>query len=148
MQAVAVTVAVLGAGLFPTVLRTMLEVTTGTYTGPYLEDPEEAEIDRHALEKGFGLERARMDRIGEVEPWLSHGWVDEAIAGMSGWVGSLRWENQLAVLSDQQLLQARDETRFVLELFGGFSLVFDELIGRGRVRPLGARRGDQRYGAP
>lgn len=58
-------------------------------------------------------------------------WVDEALAGASGWFGSLRWENELAALSDEQLLQSRDETRFVLELFGGFSLVLDKLIGRG-----------------
>jgi len=120
-----------GRDLFPTVLRAMYGVTTGTFDGLYSEDPDEAAIDRRALEKGFGLERARTDRIGGNDPWLPGAWVEEALGEGAKWLGEVVWTDELAASSDEQLLQARDETRFVLALFGGFSLAFDELIGRG-----------------
>ncbi len=114
-------------------MAAMMRIVTGTFEGIGADDDPQSEVDRRALEKGFGLERARTDRIGGVEPWLPEHWPEDLLVEASRFLGQVRWSDELAPLTDEQLLQARDELRPWLDALGGYSLIFDQLLGRGAL---------------
>ncbi len=123
-----------GSGRFVTVLRVMYEIAAGVYDpAETAYDARETGTDRHLMEKAFGLDGALRPRLPGVTPVLGKGWLEETF-GEDGWpLRGVVLADELAALSDEQLVQACDETRFVLDLFGGVSMVSDDLFGRGAL---------------
>jgi len=115
---------------FDTFLTVLFTVSNGIFEGPHA-DAEEADFDRRILEKGFGLQRARTDRIGGIAPWLPSSWVGEALGAASRFLGTRCWADELAMITDMDLVYARDEVRSLLKIFGAYSARFDRIFGRG-----------------
>jgi hypothetical protein len=58
-----------GTSQFPTVGRIILEIVADRFQG-FDIDPETGEDDGAVLERSWGLERARTDRLANADPWL------------------------------------------------------------------------------
>jgi hypothetical protein len=114
-------------------MRLMLEAISGTFQGFSAESAKDAEDDeRRIMEKGLGLERAFTDHLGEAEPWLEIN-IEGYLKGMSWLADKDSLERELAAITDEQLLEARDEVRPWLAIAAGYSLMFDEMLGRGAL---------------
>jgi len=110
---------------FDTFIRVVLEALLGRFEG-FSQEPKEGNVqddERHILEKGLELKQANNG------PWPK---IDiEACLRDMGWLarmGSLR--QQLDDLTDEQLIEARNEARSWLALLGGYGLMFERWLGR------------------
>jgi hypothetical protein len=112
---------------FDTFMRVLFEVVTGGFEGFGSEEPE---ADRRVMEKGLGLERARTDRLPNVEPWLKTD-IATILRDVSRQLFGLSLSEELANLEDEQLLEARDEARSWMEVLDRFSRVLERAFGRG-----------------
>lgn len=137
-----------GKKRFDSFLRIMLEAVSGRFEGFSYEPTEDPKEDEQRIvEKGLGLERAYTDRIGDEGPWLKNR-LEGYLKGI-GWLTDAEFlRKKLASLTDEQLLEARDEARSWLALLGGYGLMFDRLLGKGAfgisgiseaLREMGAR---------
>jgi hypothetical protein len=120
----------LGRERFVTFVRILLEVVTGTFEGYTVDsvtwsDTEEREI----VETGMGLQRARTDRILDVQPWLPQG-IGETLTTLSRQLRDHPFGEDLEAATDAELASARDELRAVLALFEGFSAMAERIFGR------------------
>ncbi|MDP9455396.1 MAG: hypothetical protein M3Q60_06295 [Actinomycetota bacterium] len=137
-----------GKKRFDTFMRIMLEAIAGQFEGFSYEPTENPrEDEQRIMEKGLGLERAYADRVGHEGPWLRNS-LEGYLKGIGRLVDGEILERRLAAITDEQLLEARDEARSWLALLGGYGLMFDGLLGKGAfgisgiseaLRDMGAR---------
>lgn len=122
-----------GTGEFDVFMGAVLRIATGTFEGLGADDDPQTAIDRRALERGLGLRRARTDSIGGSPAWLPDDWADDGLADMSRFVGAVRWGEELAGLSDEQLRESRDAVRPWIEMVAGYALIAEQTLGRGAM---------------
>ncbi len=113
-----------GKERFGIFLSVLLEAISGAFDRFSVETTENPEEDeRRIVERGLGLKQA------DAEPGLG---IDiEACLRSMGWLtgkGSLQQE--LGYLTDEQLLEARNEVRSWLALLGGYGLMFESWLGK------------------
>jgi hypothetical protein len=120
-----------GKKRFDTFMRLAFEAASGTFGG-FSNEPEEDSKDEEGsiLEQGLGLERARIDHAGDVEPWLKEN-LEATLKEMSQLLGTKALKRGLTNLTDEQLLEVREQASMWLALLGGYSLMFDKMLGRG-----------------
>lgn len=120
----------IGKQRFETFLTVIFEVFTGRFEGLHM-DTEEAEYEQNILEQGLGLQRARKDYVDAIEPWLPAQWVERTLKPLSQFLGQRQWTSKLTILSDAELVQARNELRPVLELIAQGVPTVVQLLGNG-----------------
>ncbi len=113
-----------GKERFGIFLSVLLEAISGAFDRFSVETTENPEEDeRRIVERGLGLKQA------DAEPGLG---IDiEASLRSMGWLtgkGSL--QKELSYLTDEQLLEARNEVRSWLALLGGYGLMFESWLGK------------------
>jgi len=124
----------IGKERFPTLVRIIMEIATGTFKGwspPSLtgaKDASESEI----LEKATGLDRARVDRMGKTGPWLT-GDLGPELKQLSKSFSSVSMINVLADTTDEELIEARNELRNILSTLERASVMAEGLLGRGAL---------------
>jgi hypothetical protein len=118
---------------FPTFVGSLIRVATGTFEG-YAIDPETGtdSRERTVVETGFGLRRARTERIGGAKPWLT-GDISEAFKICSSRLRDHPPGKDLETAQDADLMRARDEVRSFLTFMESFSATLDYLLGRGAL---------------
>lgn len=122
-----------GRGRFDTFTRLMLETNLGIFRGFSAEDSNASEDNEKCImEKGLGLERAYADRLEGAGPPLGIN-IENYLKEISWLADKNSLERELAKLTDGQLLEARDEVRPWLAIAAGYSLMFDERLGRGAL---------------
>lgn len=115
-----------GARRFPTVTRILLEIATNRFGG-FEDDPETGESDGVLVEKSWGLERARTDRLASAGPWL-----DDDIAPSLTHLASLIAATTLTSLadeSDERLDLARNELVAFMVTIGAAAQFLERLFG-------------------
>ena len=121
-----------GKARFPTLVRILAEVVTGTFVGwqPVAGTGAADMSDRDILEKGAGLERARIDRVGNAGPWLSRDTADD-LRALSRAIAAAPLREVLADTPDEELLQARADLNILLSRLNALSVLSEGLLGRG-----------------
>lgn len=116
-----------GSDRFATVVRVLAEVSAGRFAVGETEfDPNEA---GGLVERAFGLERARTDRLAGSTPWLTD-LLDVDLEMLSEIVGSLSMRD-LAEGDASQLDLARSEIRSLIGVVTTIAPHFEHLHGRG-----------------
>jgi hypothetical protein len=116
-----------GSDKFATVVRVLAEVSAGRFTAGETEfDPEEG---GGLVERAFGLERARTDRLAGSTPWLT-GLFDADLEMLSEIIGSLSMRD-LAESDASKLDLARGEIRSLIDVVTTIGPHFEHLHGRG-----------------
>jgi hypothetical protein len=122
-----------GKERFDTFTRLMIETSLGVFRGFSTEDEKDpGDEERRIMEKGLGLQRARVNRLGEAGPPLEID-IEDYLKRMSWLADKGSLGRELATLTDEQLLEARDEVRPWLAVAAGYSLMFGETLGRGAL---------------
>jgi hypothetical protein len=121
---------------FDTFLRVLFELAGGTFEGFGAEEPE---TDREIMEKGAGVDLERLYHLAGIEP-NSQDDIETILRDSSRLVLEHPLGEELKTLTDEQLLEARDEVRSWLALVGGYSLVLDQALGRGAFELSGLGR--------
>jgi hypothetical protein len=121
----------LGRDNFPTFVRILVEVLTGTFTG-YAVDAETGTTDeeRELVEVGLGVVRGRTDRVAEAGPWLTHD-VDVALRELSRFLQEYPPGSGLESVTLAELARTRDEVKLFLALLTGWSALAEQMFGRG-----------------
>lgn len=114
---------------FPVFLGVILRIASGTFEG-YVVDEERGIDERAVVEKGFGLLRARTNRLADAEPWLT-GETDEVFRELSSRLRDHPLGEDLAVIPEEALRQTREELRSFLSAFEGISRTMDRMFSRG-----------------
>jgi hypothetical protein len=135
-----------GKERFGVFLTLMLEALVGdfvAFSDESTKDSEEdkrrvLESDRRIVERGWSLKQEHDRRPENVNHWPRFD-IEACLRGI-GWLaskGSLQQE--LNHLTDEQLIEARNETRSWLALLGGYGLMFERWLGRwGPIRFVSA----------
>jgi hypothetical protein len=121
----------LGRDRFPTLVRVILQVASGTFEG-YSVDAVTGtdEAERRLVEAGLGLERARTDRFADTVPWLT-GDTGHLLAMLSRGLRGSPIGADLETTSDEAIRWARDEASSILEMIEGFSTLVERMYQRG-----------------
>jgi len=72
--------------------------------------------ERGIVEKGFGLQRARTNRLADAEPWLT-GDTGAVLQELSSRLRYRPLGEDLSTLSEAELTHAREEVRCFLSAF-------------------------------
>ncbi len=125
-----------GKERFGIFLSLLLEALTGSFQG-FLSEPTEdpMEDERRIAERGITTDPSRAESLVASDLWPE---IDaESFFSSLGWLVSKdSLEQQLASLTDEQLLVARDEARSWFALIAGYGQLFDDLLGRGALGPF------------
>lgn len=116
-----------GTNQFPTVGRMILEIVADRFDG-FDVDPETGEDDGALLERSWGLERARTDRLAAAGPWL-----EGDLAPDLARLGHLLAANpmlELAQQPDAKLDAARIEAQEFLTTITIAARMFARLFGK------------------
>jgi hypothetical protein len=116
-----------GTNQFPTVGRMILEIVADRFDG-FDVDPETGEDDGALLERSWGLERARTDRLAAAGPWL-----EGDLAPDLARLGHLLAANpmlELAQQPDAKLDAARIEAQEFLTTITTAARMFARLFGK------------------
>jgi hypothetical protein len=116
-----------GTNQFPTVGRMILEIVADRFDG-FDVDPETGEDDGALLERSWGLERARTDRLAAAGPWL-----EGDLAPDLARLGHLLAANpmlELAQQPDTKLDAARIEAQEFLTTITTAARMFARLFGK------------------
>lgn len=89
-------------------------------------------IERDAVLRGLGFDRAKQDRIGRAEPWL-RGMLDEHLRKLAMIVRPDQLRDTLQRTSDDDLRHARDELQVFLGLLYTVQLTAESTLGRGAM---------------
>jgi hypothetical protein len=118
---------------FPTFIGIIFRIATGTFEG-FAIDAQTGTDERESsiLESGFGLRRARTDRLGDAEPWLTDD-ASEALKELSHRLRDHPLGEDYRTLEDADLLHVRDEVRDFLSCIEGVSTWLDKMFGRGAL---------------
>ncbi len=131
---------------FPTFLKVLVNVGSGTFEG-YATDPETGIDEREIVEKGFGVQRARTNRLADTGPWLTED-TGAALKELSSRLRHHPLGENLNTVSEAELTNAREEVRCFLSAFEGISQTLDRMFSRGAfgfsvfadvIRELGPR---------
>ncbi len=117
---------------FPTLLRLVIELATGRFSGSPAGDgdgDEERQLDMAILERSFGFQRARTDRIGSVGPWLQ-GDITPTLAEVADLLQQMKFTSILKTTSAADLAQAREELSGLLSMMIDCSSVLEAMFGR------------------
>jgi len=119
---------------FPTFVGVLIRLATGTFEG-YAIDPETGtdSHERTIVETGFGLRRARTERVGGAKPWLAGEDISEAFKMCSSLLHEHPPGKDLETAQDAEVLRSRDEVRSFLTFMESFSATLDYLLGRGAL---------------
>jgi hypothetical protein len=135
-----------GRERFPTVVRVMAEVVTGTFEG-YRVDPVTGTSDdeREIVETALDLTRARTDRLVGAGPWLTTD-SGETLAKLSRLLRQSPPGQGIEATSAQELAHVRDEAKLFNSLFAGLGDTLEQMFGRGAfgLTALGGLLRDQR----
>jgi hypothetical protein len=115
-----------GTAQFPTVGRMLLELVTDRFSG-FEADPETGVDDGALLEKSWGLDRARTDRLANSGPWLE-GDLAPDLSKLSRLIASTA-QLELAQSSDDVLDVARVELREFLVTINTAARMLKTLFG-------------------
>ncbi len=118
---------------FPTFVGVLVRVASGTFEG-YAIDPHAGTdaCERTIVERGFGLRRARTERVGGAKPWLTAD-LSEAFKMCSTFLRAHPPGKDLETAQENYLVSARDEVRSFLTFMESLSETLDELLGRGAL---------------
>jgi hypothetical protein len=114
---------------FPTFMRVLADVGSGTFEG-YAINPETEVDERWIVEKGLGLQRARTNRLADAEPWLT-GDTGVVLQELSSRLRHHPLGEDLSTMSESELTEARDQVRCFLAAFESISKTFDLMFSRG-----------------
>lgn len=118
---------------FPTFIDIIFRIATGTFEGFAIDAQTGTdERERSILEMGFGLRRARTDRLGDAEPWLRDD-AGETLKELSHHLRDHPLGEDYRTLEDADLLHIRDEVRDFLSCIEGVSTWLDKMFGRGAL---------------
>lgn len=112
----------IGSQNFPFILQTILAVSTSQYS----EDSFQAEADQRDLEKATGMGKVREQLLGALSPWINGEQLNEA----SRFFGDLNFSADLAVITDEELIHARDEFRACFEPLELAGQIIDKSFGK------------------
>ena len=115
-----------GARRFPTVARILLEIAADRFEG-FEDDPETGESDGVLVEKSWGLERARTDRLASSGPWLDDE-IAPSLVHLSRLIASTSLTS-LADDSDERLDLARNELVAFVATIGAAAQLMQRLFG-------------------
>lgn len=114
---------------FPTFIGVLVRVASGTFEG-YVVDPKSGIDERRIVEKGFGLRRARTNRLADAGPWLT-GDTGEDLQVLSSRLRQHPMGEDLSTVSEAELTDAREEVRCFLSAFESISRTLDHMFSRG-----------------
>ncbi len=114
---------------FPTLVGVLVRVASGTFEG-YAINPEAGIDERCIVETGFGLQRARTNRLADAGPWLT-GDTGEVLKQLSSRLRHHPLGEDLSTVSEAELTNAREEVRCFLSAFEGMSRTLDRMFSRG-----------------
>jgi hypothetical protein len=114
---------------FPTFVGVLLSVASGTFEG-YAINPETGIDERCIVETGFGLQRARTNRLVDAGPWLT-GDTGEVLKELSSRLCQHPLGEDLITVSEAELTNAREEVRCFLSAFESMSRTLDRMFSRG-----------------
>jgi hypothetical protein len=105
-------------------MKSLLEIAVGSFEG------FEAEEDAILLEKGFGLDKAREDRLPGAPPW-PEGDIAPVLRELSQLVLAHPFCTLLNELTTDEIAMARDETRTFVSTMDTLNQVMTYVFGRG-----------------
>ncbi len=114
---------------FPIFVGVLVRIASGTFEG-YEIHPEMGIDERHIVEKGLGLLRARKNRLADVGPWLT-GDTGEVLQGLSSCLRHHPLGEDLNIVSERDLVGTCEDLRSFLSAFEGISRMFDLVFSRG-----------------
>ena len=118
-----------GRDAFPTIVRILLEVAAGAFSGLY-PDYATDEDEGLLLERALGLTRARTDPLPDgSDPWLT-GAPEDSLRDLSSVMGG-RFSDVLDTTSDSELDLARDEVAPIFEVLAAIAPVLEAVKGDG-----------------
>jgi hypothetical protein len=116
---------------FPTFVRILVEVLTGTFTGYAIDFATGTTDEERALaEVGLGVVRGRTDRVADAGPWLTQD-VEAALRELSRLLQQYPPGHGLETATREELARTRDEVKLFLALLKGWSAVAEQMFGRG-----------------
>jgi hypothetical protein len=122
-----------GRDRFSTVVRVMMEIAAGTFTG-YSEDwssgsPSTAE-EQALVEKALGFKRGRTDRVAAADPWLQ-GDTGVDLAKLSSALAAVSAAEIAAAVDEDRLAVARDFLRELTATLGALADLGEAQRSRG-----------------
>jgi hypothetical protein len=119
---------------FPVFIDVLVRIASGTFEG-YRIDPQTGTDarERVIVEKAFGLRRARTERVAGAKPWLAGEDISEAFKICSTLLRVHPPGNNLEMVQDSDLLNARDEVRSFLTFMESLSTALDSVLGQGAL---------------
>jgi hypothetical protein len=120
-----------GREKFPTVVRVLAEIGTGTFEG-YRADAVTGTTDdeREIVETALDFTRARTDRLVGVDPWLT-GDTEQTFATLSRLIRDHPPGSDLDEVGIEELARTRDEAQLFKDLFTGLGSTVEQMFGRG-----------------
>lgn len=116
---------------FPTFIDILFRVMSGTFEGFAIDAQSGTdERERSIAEMGFGLRRARTDRMRGAEPWLT-GDIAPLLKDLSHRLRNHPLGEDARTVADADLLATREEVRDFLSFIEEVSALLDEMFGRG-----------------
>ncbi len=128
-----------GRERFPTFVRVIIEVVTGTFTG-YTVDAvtDTKDEERQLIEVALGVARGRTDRLADAEPWLTTD-TEDALREISRLVQQYPPGYGLDTVTLQELARTRDEVKVFFAMLTGWSEASEQMFGRGAFGLAGFR---------
>lgn len=117
---------------FDTFMRLLLEIAAGNFQGFTDDGANSREEERKILEKGFGLNRARVGSSEALGSSLADN-IESSLAELSRLMATDPWEKWLEQASDDELLRHRDELHLLLSAFESLSSAMDDIFGKRAV---------------
>lgn len=118
-----------GRDAFPTIVRILLEVATGSFSGLY-SDYATGEDEGLLLERALGMARARTDQLPDgSDPWLT-GQPEDSLSDLSSIMGGTL-SDVLDTTSDFELDLAREEIAPIFELLPAVTPALEAEKGEG-----------------
>jgi hypothetical protein len=114
---------------FAIFIGVLVRIASGTFKG-YVIDPTTGIDERSIVETGFGLQRARTNRLAGAGPWLT-GDTGEVLQDLSSRLRHHPFGENLSVAQEAELLESRREVRCFLRSFEEISKTFDLMFSRG-----------------
>ena len=118
-----------GQKQFPLFVGVLVRVALGTFEG-YIVDPETGFDERSIVEKGFGLQKARTSRLADAGPWLT-GDTGTVLQELSSRLHHHPLGEDLGIMTEIELIKAREEVRCFLSAFESISRTLDSMFSPG-----------------
>jgi len=114
---------------FDTFRRVLLEIVAGNFQGFRDDGANSREEERKILEKGFGLNRARVGSREALGSSVANN-IESTLAELSHLMATDPWEKWLEQASDDDFLRNRDELHLLLIALESLSSAMDDIFGK------------------